>query len=295
MRQENRKQTLAVFATFVLWGLLPVFWKQLSAVHALYVLSARIVWCTVLSGAWLLYRGKLHLAWQAMREKKERRCLMAASVFLCINWGCYIWAVNAGHLMDSSLAYFLNPLLTVVFGTVLLKERLGRLQWCGVGIAAAGVLGTVISYRHVPWLALVIGGAFSLYGLCKKTVHSEAAVTMFLESLLPAPLALLTMLWMDGQGVGAVGALHGAEYLLLPLSGLVTGIPLMLYAWGIKGTPYTLSGTLMYINPILQLMLSLFVYREPFTRADAVLYGFVLAAVVLYLVGQLREMQKEKH
>ena len=168
---------------------------------------------------------------------------------VCVNWGVYIWAVANGHMIDSSLAYYMNPILAILLGTVLFRERLTKLQWLAVAVTFAGLVITVIRYRQIPWIALVIGGSFAVYGALKKQVRSDAAVSTFVETLTLAPFALVLIFWMEAHGTGAAGVLSGWQWLLLPVSGVVTTVPLMFFAAGMKTTPMTLSGILMYINP----------------------------------------------
>ena len=185
----------------------------------------------------------------AFRDRREWGLLAAAGCVVCVNWGVYIWAVANGHMIDSSLAYYMNPILAILLGTVLFRERLTKLQWLAVAVTFAGLVITVIRYRQIPWIALVIGGSFAVYGALKKQVRSDAAVSTFVETLTLAPFALVLIFWMEAHGTGAAGVLSGWQWLLLPVSGVVTTVPLMFFAAGMKTTPMTLSGILMYINP----------------------------------------------
>lgn len=292
-----KRGTLFVLGCYVIWGFLPVFWKQLDLLSALYVLASRILWSLVFTAVILLLRrDRFAPARRALRDRMERRRLMAAGVVVCVNWGLYIWAVSGGHILDSSLAYYMNPILAILIGTLAFQERLSRLQWLAVAAVCAGLAVTVVRSGRFPWLALAIGGSFAVYGALKKKVRSDAVTATFVETLTTAPLFLLLVLWMERRGMGAVGMLHGWQWVLLPLSGIVTTVPLLLYGAGMKTTPMTLSGILMYINPTLQFLISVLLYHEEFTTTHALLFAFVWSGLALYLLSGLRRSpEKEEH
>lgn len=286
---------LSVLTCYILWGLLPVFWKTLSAVDSLYVLAARIVWSLVFITAVLALRRGLGGIRAALADKRELGRLALAGIVVCINWGSYIWAVNSGHMLDASLAYYMNPILAILLGTLVFGEKLTGLQWLSVAVTFTGLVVTIARYGQIPWVALVIGGSFAVYGAIKKGVRSEAGVSVFFETLTLAPAALAFIIWAESRGSGAVGVLSGGQWLLLPAAGVVTTVPLLFFAKGIKATPMTLSGILMYINPTLQLLISTLVYREAFTATHAILFGFVWSGLALYLVsGVLRDRKRKK-
>ena len=291
----KNKGPLYVLTCYVIWGLLPIFWKLLAQVDSLYVLASRIVWSMVLTGGILLLRrDRLAGVRAAFRDRREWGLLAAAGCVVCVNWGVYIWAVANGHMIDSSLAYYMNPILAILLGTVLFRERLTKLQWLAVAVTFAGLVITVIRYRQIPWIALVIGGSFAVYGALKKQVRSDAAVSTFVETLTLAPFALVLIFWMEAHGTGAAGVLSGWQWLLLPVSGVVTTVPLMFFAAGMKTTPMTLSGILMYINPTMQLLLSVALYGEAFTATHAILFGFVWTGLILYLISGARESRRHR-
>ena len=291
----KNKGPLYVLTCYVIWGLLPIFWKLLAQVDSLYVLASRIVWSMVLTGGILLLRrDRLAGVRAAFRDRREWGLLAAAGCVVCVNWGVYIWAVANGHMIDSSLAYYMNPILAILLGTVLSRERRTKLQWLAVAVTFAGLVITVIRYRQIPWIALVIGGSFAVYGAQKNQVRSDAAVSTFVETLTLAPFALVLIFWMETHGTGAAGVLSGWQWLLLPVSGVVTTVPLMFFAAGMKTTPMTLSGILMYINPTMQLLLSVALYGEAFTATHAILFGFVWAGLILYLISGARESRRHR-
>ncbi|WP_443663260.1 EamA family transporter RarD [Dysosmobacter sp.] len=286
---------LCVLGCYVIWGVLPIFWHMLAAVDALYVLSARIVASVAFLLVLLAARRRLGTVAEACRDRGALVRMMLSGVFICINWGVYIWAVNGGHALDASLAYYMNPILAVVLGTAVFGERLSPLQWLSVAVTFAGIVVTVVGHGQFPWMALVIGGSFAVYGAVKKGVRAEAEVSVLVETLTLAPFALAYLLWAEARGTGAVGVLSGWQWLLLPLSGIATTVPLLFFARGIKTTPMSLSGILMYVNPTLQFLVSVAVFREKFTAAYGVLFGFVWSGLALYLAaGFLRRRRERK-
>ena len=289
-----KKGPVYVLTCYILWGVLPVFWKMLAAVDSLYVLAGRIVWSLVFISAILAARRSFGAVRAVLGDRRELGRLVLAGITVCVNWGSYIWAVNSGHMLDASLAYYMNPILAILLGTVVFREKLTGLQWLSVAVTFTGLVITILRYRQIPWIALIIGGSFAVYGAIKKGVHAESGVSVFFETLTLAPFALVFMAAAEVRGAGAVGVLHGWQWLLLPAAGVVTTVPLLFFAKGIKSTPMTLSGILMYINPTLQLLLSVLLYQEEFTTTHAILFGFVWSGLALYLLSSLLREHKHK-
>lgn len=283
-----KKGTLNVMACYIIWGILPIFWKMLSAVNPVYVLAARIFWTMVFAAIILLLGKRLSLVKSVLRNRNELIRLVFCGVFISLNWGSYIWAVNSNHMLDSSLAYYMYPILSILLGMLVFRERLTKLQWLSVAVTLTGIVITVVRYGQFPWISLVIGGSFAIYGAIKKKVFSSAGVSVFFETLFISPITLAFMIWSDIGGNGAVSVLQNAQWLLLPAAGIVSVVPLLFFAQGIKTTPMSLSGLLMYINPTLQLLLSVLVYGEEFTVTHAILFGFVWTGVALYLLASFR-------
>lgn len=281
-----KKGTLYVLGCYIIWGLLPIFWKQLSAVDAMYTLGQRIVWALVFAAVLLALRRDRFAGVRAVfRDKREWLRMTLSGLMICINWGIFIWAVNNGHMLDSSLAYYMNPILAILIGTIFFREKLGRMQWLAVAVTFTGLVIAVIRYRQIPWIALLVGLTFAIYGALKKKVRSDALVSMFFETLFLAPVFLAALIWMELQGRGAGNVLTGWQWLLLPAAGIVTMVPLMMYSAGMKTTSMTVSGILMYINPTLQLLVSVCLYHEEFTLTHAILFVFVWLGLALYLLS----------
>ena len=275
------RSSLQVLGCYILWGLLPVFWKLLAGVNSAYVLAQRIVFSCVFCLAVLLIKKNGRVVAAILRDKKQRRLYLCCGLLITVNWGVYILTVATGRILEASLAYYMNPLFSIVIGALIFKERLSAVQWV-----------SVVLYGSVPYLAVIIGLSFALYGALKKGIKAESEVSICMETLSVLPLALGFIVYAQLSGLTAYSSLSGAEMALLALSGVVTSVPLMLFAGGIKKTSITLSGILMYVNPTLQLLLGVFAYGEEFTRANAVTFAFVWAAVLLFVADSLRHRKK---
>ena len=284
-RNVLKKGPLNVLVCYVLWGVLPLFWGLLEALSPLCVLGYRILFSLVFIGAYLLCSRRWPEAMGVLRSRREMAWLTASGVVIAVNWGSFIWAVNSGHVLDSSLAYYMYPILSILIGALFFHERLGILQWVAVGLMLAGVVVTSVRYGAFPWLALIIGGSFVLYGVIKRRVTCDGAVSLLAESLVTLPLALVLIFLAERAGQGAAAALHGWQWLLLPAAGVVTATPLVFFSQGIRETPYTLAGVLMLVNPTLQLLIGVFCMGEEFTATHAILFAFVWTGLVLFLTG----------
>lgn len=272
----------AAVAAFTIWGLLPLYLKPLSQLSALEIMSHRIVWSCVLVFAWLAVRGELGAVRVAIANPATRLRLVASATLVSLNWLIYVWSVTHGHVIESSLGYFINPLLNVVLGVLLLGERLDGQQKFAVGLAAAGVLYLTVIGGRPPWIALALAASFGLYGLIRKVVAVEAVPGLATETLLLAPLALAFLLWLGAQGTGAFG--HSTPHVtaLLAGSGFVTALPLALFAFGARRIPLSTVGLVQYIGPTLQFLLGLWLYREPFDLQRGIGFAFIWSALAVY-------------
>lgn len=288
------KETFNVLGCYVLWGLLPVFWKLLAGVNSAYVLAQRIVFSCLFCFAVILIKKNGGELKNILRDKKQRRLYLACGLLISANWGVYILTVATGRILEASLAYYMNPLFSILIGALIFKERLSGVQWLSVALAFVGVMYSVVLYGSVPYLAIIIGLTFALYGAIKKGIKAESEVSICMETLSVLPLALIFIVYAQLSGFTTFASLSVKEMLLLVLTGAITSVPLMLFASGIKRTSITVSGILMYINPTLQLLLGVFVYNEEFTKANAVTFAFVWLAVILFVGDGLRHKRHEK-
>lgn len=277
---------------YILWGLLPIFWKLLAGVNSAYVLAQRIVFSCVFCLAVILIRKNGGEIGKIIKNKSERRKFFLCGILISINWGVYILTVAMGRILEASLAYYMNPLFSVLIGAIFFKERLSRVQWASVALAFAGVMFSVIRYGEVPYLAIIIGLSFALYGALKKGIKADSETSICMETMAVLPIAIVFIAYAQFSGFTTFSSLTTAEALLLIATGPITSIPLMLFAKGIKETSIVTSGILMYINPTLQLLVGVFIYNEAFTQTNAITFAFVWAAVILFVFDSLRKHKK---
>ena len=285
---DYRRGLWMATGAFVIWGLMPLYWHLLKAVPSLQIIAHRIVWSAVLVLGWLLL--KQGTRWlRAVREQPRLAGLLALSgLFIAVNWGLYIWAVNAGHVVETSLGYFINPLLNVVLGVVLLRERLRAAQWVAVAIATAGVLWLTFNYGSFPWIALTLATSFATYGFIRKLTAIDSLPGLGIESaylLLPA-LALL--LWGESTGQGHVlDAWWPWTDALLVLGGALTALPLIGFAYAVRRVPLSTVGLLQYLAPTLQLICGVAILGEPFSRDRVIGFVLIWIALAVYAVDGL--------
>ena len=287
-----KKGAIYVLMCYILWGVLPIFWKQLGGIDSFYILSLRIVWSLIFCGLILASKGELHKIKEALSDKKERNMLLISSIMVTINWGVYIFAVMSGKVLESSIAYFINPIFAVVLGFFIYKEKLTKLQWLSVLIAFIGVMIPIVVYGTIPYFALAIAVSFAFYGAAKKRVKADSVTSVFMETLYMAPIALAFILFKEFTGTGYLTNVSTYQLVLFPIAGVVTSVPLLLFAKGMKNTSLTLSGILMYINPTLQMLVGVLLYNETFTNTNLVMFMFVLAAVIIFVANNLIEAKK---
>jgi chloramphenicol-sensitive protein RarD len=265
---------------FLAWGLFPVYFKLLTGVPALEVLAHRVVWSLILLLLFSGLTGRLGAAWLALGPGK-RTYIAASTLLIATNWLTYIWAVQQGRVVEASVGYFVNPLVSVLLGVAFLGERLRRPQILAVALAAAGVLVLVVRLRTFPWLPLTLALSFGLYGLVRKQAGVDAVGGLLAETALLAPLALGLLLLRARTGTGAFGGGLSTS-LLLVAAGPVTAIPLVWFAQGVQHLPLSTVGLLQYVTPTLQLLLAVVAYREPFGPAHAAAFACIWSALALY-------------
>lgn len=280
-----KRGIVSVLGTYIIWGLFPLFWRYLNDIASYGVVGYRIFFNLLVVSIYLTAAGKWKDALAVLRNKRERRWLIASGVALVLNWFGFVFAVASSHVLDSSLAYYMYPVLSLVVGAVFFREKLGKLQWLAAGLMAVGVAVAAVRYGQIPWLALFISCTFVLYGALKRTVRCEAAVSLFVESLVMLPVSLVLIGVCEASGSGALAAFSGAQFLLLPMAGVVSTVPLVLFSNGIRQISYTLAGLMMPINPTLQLLVGVFLMGETFTATHGILFVFIWSGFILFMVG----------
>ncbi len=285
---QYRSGLLAAIGAFAFWGVFPLYLNLLAAVPALQILAHRIVWCCVFVVAWVALRGELDAIRLALATRGTRLRLTASGALISVNWLTYVWAVNNGHVIDASLGYFINPLVSVVLGVVVLSERLNRAQWIAVGLAAAGVIYLAVVTGRPPWISLILALTFGLYGLIRKVIAVDSLPALATETLLLTPFAAAYLLWLGVQGTGSFGRLGTGTDLLLLGSGIATAVPLALFAYGARRIPLSTVGLTQYLGPSMQLALGVSFFGEPFPRARAVGFALIWCALAFYAADGLR-------
>jgi chloramphenicol-sensitive protein RarD len=275
-------------AAFLLWGLFPLYFHALGEVPPVEILAHRMVWSLLFLAIVLTVRGQWRWLPQVARQPKVIRTFVASALLLTANWGIYIWAVNNGHVLDASLGYFLTPLLNVLLGLMVLKERLRPGQWAAIGVAAAGVLWLTWQAGQLPWIALLLAASFGGYGLLRKTASLAALEGLSFETLLLFPLAAGYVIWLTAHGANTfLNTPHDGTRALLVAAGPITAIPLLLFASGARKIPLSLVGMLQYIAPTIQMLLGLVVFHEAFSPARLMGFAAIWVAVLLFMAEGL--------
>ncbi|HYB32097.1 MAG TPA: EamA family transporter RarD [Steroidobacteraceae bacterium] len=280
--RPSHRGLVAATAAFTLWGLFPVYLHPLREVPALQVIAHRVAWSCLFLLAWMLARGELWRVSATLTRPPLLAGLAASATLISCNWLVYVWSVTHNHIVDSSLGYYINPLVNVVLGVLVLRERLNRTQWSAIALAAIAVGYLTVLAGHPPWIAFALAASFSLYGLVRKMISVEALPGLATETLLLMPLAVGYLLWCEHAGSGALTRDGAGIAALLVGSGLVTAVPLFLFAFGARLLPYSTVGVLQYIAPSLQLLCGVLFYRESFGPALAAGFALIWAALLLY-------------
>jgi chloramphenicol-sensitive protein RarD len=279
----------AAVGAFVIWGFFPLYLIGLAHVSAMQITAHRIAWSLVFVLAWMAATRELPKLREALARRDVLLRLAGSAFLVCVNWIGFAWAVNHDRVLDVSLAYYIGPLINVLLGVVVLSERLDRVQWTAVAFAAAGVTWLGIIAGHAPWLAMMVGGSFAIYGLIRKTAAVEALPGLAVECVLLAPFAAAYLTWCEYVGIGSMGHSGAHVDVLLLLSGVVTAVPLVLFAYGARRIPLSTIGVIQFIGPSLQLVCGLVVFGEPFPQARAVGFALIWAGLFIYAMNGWRK------
>ncbi|RYG72230.1 EamA family transporter RarD [Lentibacillus lipolyticus] len=286
MNQENKLGIIYATGAYILWGFLPIYWKLLDTVPAGEILAHRIIWSFVFMIIVVVsvrkWRPFLHECQVILRDKKKLIGISLASVVISMNWLTYIWAVNNDHVIQASLGYYINPLVSILLGMIVLKETLTRRQIFSFVLAAVGVINLTVSFGVFPWVSILLALTFALYGLLKKTVDISAMFGLTMETIIVTPLALLYLFLFSSESLSAAVMTSGTGLLLIG-AGVATAVPLLLFAFGAKQIPLSMVGFLQYIAPTIMLILGVFVYKETFSIAHLLSFVLIWIALVLYM------------
>lgn len=280
--REDRSGLIAGIAAFGTWGFIPVYWKLLSKIAAIEILAHRFVWTTAFLVGLLSWQHRWTEVREATRSRRALFYCLASGLAISVNWFCFIWAVNVGRVIETSLGYFMTPLVNVLFGATFLREKLTRWQLISVLLALLGVLNLTLGYGRFPWLAITLCVSFGLYGLLRKQSGVRPIPGLFFETTLLAPIAAVYLIYLQRQGTVAFTG-GGPEMILLLLStGIVTGLPLVWFGHAARHLRLTTLGFLQYLSPSVSFFLGIFLYHEPFTRAHLVTFAFIWVALAIF-------------
>ncbi|WP_186670034.1 EamA family transporter RarD [Sporosarcina sp. BP05] len=296
--QTEKTGVLWAIGSYLIWGVMPIYWKSLEHVASAEILVSRIVWAFVLTlVVVLLMKNGRHLKddiktlWASQRDFWA---LFAASALVSTNWFVYIWAVNHNYIVQSSLGYYINPLISVLLGIFFLKEKLSRAQQVAFLMAATGVIILTVSYGKFPWLAFTLAITFAVYGLIKKQIKLDALRGLTIETFFIVPFAAIYYVWLFMEGNAVFLHSDIKTDILLILTGVATALPLIMYAKGVQRIPLYMAGFLQYIAPTMMLFLGVVVYKETFGGIELLSFAFIWSALLLFTVSKVMEVMKMK-
>lgn len=292
----DRKGILYAVGAYAIWGIFPLYWKLLAHVDSLEVLLSRVIWSFVFTLLFIVIIKQRKLLLEDLKSlwknKKLFFSLIAASFVISCNWFLYIFAVNNNHVVDASLGYYINPLITVVFGMIFFKEKLSKMQICAVIVAFIGVLSLTVGYGEVPWLALLIALSFASYSALKKQISLNATRGLAIETLFMLPFALVYYIYIMSTNQMSLFHVDWKTDIILILGGIVTAFPLVLFAKGAKLLPQYVIGFIQYMTPTIVLILGIVLYHEPFTKTELVSFIFIWLSIIIFTFSTIFETKK---
>lgn len=286
--REQRSALIAGLAAFVFWGIIPVYWKLLQQVSAPEILAHRFVWTTVFLAGLLTWQGRWPEVRAVLRSRRTLLLCLASGAAVSLNWLTFIWAVNAGRVLETSLGYFMTPLVNVLFGALFLNERLTRLQSASVLLAVGAVANLTLGYGSFPWIAIALCGTWGSYGLLRKLSGTAAIPGLFFETILLLPLAVLYLFRLQRGGALVFGPAHQTLSIILMSTGFVTGLPLVWFGHAARHLRLTTIGFLQYLAPSGTFFLGVFLYHEPFTRAHLITFSLIWIALAIFTSETVR-------
>ncbi len=290
---DTRRGLLFGTAAYALWGLFPLYWPLLEPAGAVEILAHRIVWSALTMALLVLVLRRSAAVVAVLRDRRQLTLLTVAAVVISVNWATYIYGVNNNRVIEASLGYFINPLVTVLMGVFVLDEQLRRLQWTALGIASLAVVVLTIDYGRPPWVALVLAFSFGTYGLAKKQAGVRPVESLTIETFVLTPIALAYVAWLVATGASNFGS-HGTDHaLLFTTTGIVTAIPLLLFGAAAIRVPLVALGLLQYLAPIIQFALGVLLFREDMTAGRWAGFGLVWIALVVFTVETISHRRQQ--
>lgn len=297
MNNEFRRGILFAFAAYFLWGVLPIYWDLIHGFGAFEILAYRIVFSMIFMVLVVVISNKtkpfINNVNQLIKQPLQLVAIIAAGYVITINWGTFIWAVTNGHVLQSSLGYYINPLISILLAFIFLKERFNKFEWIAIALAFIGVLYMTFEIGVFPYVSLLLAFSFGLYGLIKKLVPIDAISSITIECIVTAPAGIIYLWYVTQQGHSGVGM--NISTLWIVFSGAVTAIPLILFSAGAKRIPLSLTGFLQYIGPTLMFVLGVFVFKEPFDIHQFITFIFIWLGIIVYSISQYLKIKKSKN
>lgn len=292
MNRTQNNYVFIVVLSYVIWGFLTVFWNLLVEVDSMYILPQRIIWSMVFMAIYMTATKKWDEIIAVFKNKKALLICFISGVLITVNWGVYIYAVNNGHVLDSSLGYFIEPIMVALFGLVLFKERMSKAETFTFVLAAIALFYLIFINRTFPVIAIVITISFSAYGAVKKSLNISAHASLFMETLCMTPFALIFAAYMEMNGTGVLGRADTATLLLLPVCGIVTSVPLLLFNIGVKKIPLYLIGILNYISPTISFILGLLYFHETLDIHRAVAFALIWFGILFIIIEKVNILRR---
>jgi len=283
-----KKGTIYAVMSYLAWGLLPLYWRLFTAMPAWEVLAHRITWSFIFVAIVVIFAKR----WRQLREvvstRRSKIAVVLCSLLISVNWFIFIWAVNNNHVIESSLGYYMNPLISILLAVIFLKERLSPGQWLSIFLAGVGVLIMAIQYGHIPWISIALAISFSLYGLGKKLAKLDVLLGLTWETIIALPVALFYLSFIQIKGTNTFTTLPTLSIVLLLLSGPATALPLFWFAKATRLLPLSLIGFIQYIAPTTSLLLAIFFFHEPFSQVEFISFSFIWLALIVYTFVTVR-------
>lgn len=285
---------VTVTGSYVLWGMLAIFWSFLAQVNSVYVLAQRIIWSLVFMALYLLVTRRWGEVKAAFRSRQTMVNCLLCGILITLNWGVYIYSVNSGHVIQASMGYFIEPVLVALLGVIAFREKPSLAEKLTFLCAAGGIVFLTLRTGTFPTLALAVAAPFAVYGALKKKVALTAQTSLFMETLWVTPLALAFTWWWAAEQGGTAEVLGGAPFWLLPACGVVTSVPLLLFNMGVKEIPYYFSGILMYINPTLQFLVGLLYFREGLDVDQFIAFLIIWVGLAITMAEKIKVIRRER-
>ncbi|MDQ1465381.1 MAG: chloramphenicol-sensitive protein RarD [Actinomycetota bacterium] len=292
--RETRQGIGYGLAAYTIWGLFPLFWPLLEPTPAIQILAHRMLWSLVFIAGVLAVRRRWAFVLALRSDPRRVGLLTLAAVLISVNWGVYIWAVNSGHVLESSLGYFVTPLVSIALGIIVFNERLRRVQWIAVALGVVAVVVISVGYGRLPWIALTLAASFGSYGLVKKLAHAPAVESLAVETSVLALPALAYLVVVQLRGSGSFGHVAVGTDLLLASTGIVTAVPLLFFAAATRRVPLTIIGLLQYLTPVLQFALGIVVRHEKLPGTELAGFALVWVALAILGVSELLEWRRNR-